>query len=79
MKRRIENKGQGSGAGRASILNSIGPCTTEGGNGKGQDDGIGKVTIKYFKVKSWWFSVGICKYICIIISVRLWNFKDGGS
>ena len=62
MKRRIENKGQGSGAGRASILNSIGPCTTEGGNGKGQDDGIGKVTIKYFMVKSWWFSVGICKY-----------------
>ena len=53
MKRRIENKGQGSGARRASILNSIGPCTTEGGNGKGQDDGIGKVTITYFKVRSY--------------------------
>ena len=53
VKRRIENKGQGSGAGRARILNRIGPCTTEGGNGKGQDDGIGKVTITYFKVKSY--------------------------
>ena len=47
MKRRIENKGQGSGAGKASILNSIGPCTTEGGNDKGKDDGLSKFTKLY--------------------------------
>ena len=46
-KRKRKYTGQGS----RKDLNSIGPCTTEGGNDKGKDDGLSKFT-KLYQVNS---------------------------